>query len=140
MGLDLLTAYGLVLAKAGMTVEERIGFLIGLEFAGQVAITPEQVNPRVNYYRAEFNRALSKKLVDATREPVKPPPAPKSNNSPIGQKSTKAQLEAEHADLKAKATKAQGEIGSNEHALENILRYGERMKAIEKRLERRDYA
>jgi len=140
MGLDLLAAYGLVLAKAGMTIEERTGFLVGLEFADKVALTPEQVAPRVQYYRNAIADALSQRLKDAAREPVRPPTKSKSSNSMISQLPTKAALEQEHAELTKKAAAAQLEIGTNEHALDNIIRYGTRMKAIQKRLDRRDHA
>jgi hypothetical protein len=134
MGISALVDYGLVTAQAGLTYDERIGFLLGLEFAGQEKIDPDKLAARAKVIRADIYAALSQKLINLNQQPTPTPTPGKTTQAKplVGRKA----LEDELAELQKKAAKAQSQMETNPHAVDNIIRYGERMKAIKKQLER----
>jgi hypothetical protein len=134
MGLELLAVHGLALVQAGLSVDERVGFLLGMEFAG-TKITPEALAARTKYYRNAVHSAISQSLKDqaARANALDAQPAPPK---PVKPKITRADLERELKQLQVKCERLRGEVMTNPNATQNIILAGNRIATIKRRLEK----
>src|SRR5690349_18349496 len=107
MGIELLAIHGLALVQAGLSVDERVGFLLGMEFAG-TKITPEALAARTKYYRNEVHSAISQKLREqaARANELDAQPTPPKPSKP---RVTRIDLEQELKQLQKKCERLRGE-------------------------------
>lgn len=134
MGLDLLATHGLALVQAGLTVDERVGFLLGMEFAGK-KVTADELAARVKFYRNAVHSAISQRLKEQAEKANAADAQPKPDK-PSKPKATRAEILKEIGDLQAKCERLRGEVTTNPHAVENIILAGNRITTLQRQLEK----
>jgi len=136
MGLDLLATHGLTLVQAGLSVDERVGFLLGLEFAG-AKLTPDALAARVRYYRNEVHSAISQAL----REQAARANALDAQNTPDptktrvqGPKASRSEILHEINQLQKRCERLR--TSNDEHAVDNLILAGNRIATLKRQLEK----
>lgn len=134
MGLELLAIHGLALVQAGLSVDERVGFLLGMEFAN-TKITPEALAARTKYYRNAVHSAISQKLKEQAERAnaLDAQPAPPKPSKPLV---TRADLEQELKQLQKKCERLRGQVLTDPNATENLILAGNRIATIQRQLEK----